>query len=852
MTLKTTRQDEHAQSSEWFSRFVEIIPFVPYTCSIDAPFLPFFFSPAVTRYTGYAPEEFLQTADFWISKIHPADRERVQQEAAQILAAGSGAIEYRFLNKKGEYCWFHDERVLTSEAENGGPRIDGYWIDITDRKRAEEARLQSERLFGAVVENSSDGILLFNAEEKAVYASPAMQRIMGYGLEILQDGPRFDLIHPDDRPSVLSAWNRTLIVPEAVIRIESRCLHKDGSYLWLEITYQNLLSDPTVGAIVCNFRDISVRKRVEEELRESEERFRAEYKGVPLPTYTYQKCGDDFSLVDYNDAADEYNKGGMEEYKGMFVQLIFHDRPDVVEHFRECYRRRTSIRKHVRYRPPIDQEDREYEATYVFVPPDMITVHTEDVTDRKKAAERIHFQASLLDQISSAVIATDMEGKVIYWNRFAESLYGWKAEEVQGKDIVRLLVPLSEMEYARERLSQLAEKGKAEGEFILLKKDGTSFPSLVTNAVIYDEAGKAIGMVGASVDISNRKRAEEALRESEVRFRQLAENIEAIFWLASPSTPGVLYVSPAYEKTWGRKLDSLYQDKFSWMDAVVSEDLDAVREQVKKARDLPVDFECRVARPDGAIRWIRCRTSPVRDETGRTYRVAGIAEDITEFRRLETEVLKISEREQARIGQDLHDGLGQHLTGIALLCQALQEKLGQKALREKVDATQIKTLVDDAIKQTRTLARMAHPLDLESDGLYVALETLASKAGEMFHAACKLEVFTQWEVTDPYTALHLYRIIQEAITNSIRHGKAKVVRIRANQEGNHLVFSVKDDGIGIRSHVENGGMGLRIMQYRARMIHGSVDLRNDSSGGAIVTCTIPIPSAAANLQGHKK
>ena len=311
------------------------------------------------------------------------------------------------------------------------------------------------------------------------------------------------------------------------------------------------------------------------------------------------------------------------------------------------------------------------------------------------------------------MIATDMEGKVIYWNRFAESLYGWKAEEARGKDIVTLLVPPSKMADARERLRKLAETGKAEGELILLKKDGTSFPSLVTNAVIYDEAGKAIGMVGTSVDIGNRKKAEEALRESEARFRQLAENIEAVFWLASPDNPGVLYVSPAYEKVWKRGLNSLYENKFAWLDSVVAEDLDAVRAQVKLARDFPVDFECRIVRTDGIIRWIRCRTSPVRDEAGRTYRVAGIAEDITEFRRLESEVLQISEREQARIGQDLHDGLGQHLTGIALLCQTLQEKLGQKTLRESVDASQIKILVDDAIKQTRTLARVAHPLHRE-------------------------------------------------------------------------------------------------------------------------------------------
>src|SRR5262249_27289868 len=137
---------------------------------------------------------------------------------------------------------------------------------------------------------------------------------------------------------------------------------------------------------------------------------------------------------------------------------------------------------------------------------------------------------------------------------------------------------------------------------------------------------------GIAIDVTDRLRAQEALRESEVRFRQLAENIREVFWMSDPNKVEILYISPAYEEVWGRSCQSLYEQPHSFLDAIHPEDLQrVVSESLNKQLDGdPGDVEYRIRRPDGALRWIRDRSFPIKDQNGRVYRVAGIAEDITD------------------------------------------------------------------------------------------------------------------------------------------------------------------------------------------------------------------------------
>jgi len=223
-------------------------------------------------------------------------------------------------------------------------------------------------------------------------------------------------------------------------------------------------------------------------------------------------------------------------------------------------------------------------------------------------------------------------------------------------------------------------------------------------------------------------------------------------------------------------------------------------------------------------------------------------------RQLEQRILDISEEERRRIGQDLHDGLGQQLTGVAFLSKALQQRLAAKGLPEAADATSIARLVSESIGQTRALARGLAPVGLEHGDLAAALTQLASATSSVFGVECDCRCDEQVLLSNLAVATHLYRIAQEAVNNAIRHGKAARIVIGlevASSTGpdGRLRLWIEDDGIGIdsppgqlrRADDARDGLGLQIMSFRAKMIGAELQIRRRAGGGTIVTCSAPYP-----------
>jgi PAS domain S-box-containing protein len=225
------------------------------------------------------------------------------------------------------------------------------------------------------------------------------------------------------------------------------------------------------------------------------------------------------------------------------------------------------------------------------------------------------------------------------------------------------------------------------------------------------------------------------------------------------------------------------------------------------------------------------------EQDGRQVEVEGIARDITERKRLERELLEISNREQRRIGHDLHDGVCQQLVGIAYLSETLADRLQEKGARESAEAERIGQLLNHAINQTRGVARGLFPVRLEESGLVSALEELATTASDLFKIDCRFSSKHPPEIIDNTIALHLYYIAQEALANAAKHGKAKNVLIAVEPFKERFALTIKDDGIGFLA-AGNGhtGMGLRIMHYRARVIDASLDIKSQPRNGTQVTC----------------
>jgi PAS domain S-box-containing protein len=341
--------------------------------------------------------------------------------------------------------------------------------------------------------------------------------------------------------------------------------------------------------------------------------------------------------------------------------------------------------------------------------------------------------------------------------------------------------------------------------------------------------------------IGEHQRAEDRLRTSEERFRQLAEGINEVFWMTDIENGHVIYVSPAYELVWGRTCASLYESPRSRLEAVHPDD----RERILPAAAGPpstegYNEEYRVVRPDGDIRWVHDRAFPIYDETGQVYRLAGIAEDITHRKRLERKVLEISDQEQRRIGRDLHDGLCQHLTATMFASKILEEELAKQSPPQAAQARQIADFLDRAIAQARNVARGLDPVKVATNGLMSALEELAATVRTMQRVDCVFRSDTPGLVEDDAAAVQLYRIAQEAVNNAVRHAQPTRVEIGLDDSDEKITLTIRDNGVGVPpvAH-KRDGMGLQTMNYRAHAIGASLDVRRGTQGGTIVTCTLP-------------
>jgi two-component system sensor kinase FixL len=216
-----------------------------------------------------------------------------------------------------------------------------------------------------------------------------------------------------------------------------------------------------------------------------------------------------------------------------------------------------------------------------------------------------------------------------------------------------------------------------------------------------------------------------------------------------------------------------------------------------------------------------------------------LRKEIAARHRLENEIIEISEREQQRIGRDLHDDLGQRLVGISYLSHLLANELSASGAPEAQQAAKITALLNDALSLTRSLARGLHPVALKSGGLMAALADLAERSSEIFQVDCRFTGPVVEPRLSDSVATHLYRISQEAVTNAVNHGKADVIRIELKAGPDLNVLSVADNGAGLpKLNPRRKGMGLRIMNYRADVIGGTIDFFTSENGGTTVTCAV--------------
>jgi signal transduction histidine kinase len=351
-------------------------------------------------------------------------------------------------------------------------------------------------------------------------------------------------------------------------------------------------------------------------------------------------------------------------------------------------------------------------------------------------------------------------------------------------------------------------------------------------------------------EIVERKIAENALRESMLRNKALLNAIpDMIFRIDKNGVildfkKGKVFGKRFRSNTFiGKNVFDLPRQYKTISNEIVQQGMEQVS-QVLQTGETQV-IECLIARRNIFYHYEVLITMSGIDE------ILGIARDITERRRLEKQVLEISDWEQQRIGQDLHDSLCQQLAGIAFLGKVLQHKLTTKSLEESNDAGEMVSLIDDAITQTKGFARGLYPVRLEADGLMTALSELARNVEKLFGISCCFECDQPVFIHDKMMAIHLYRIAQEAVNNAIKHGKATEIIIHLGNMDGFAALTVRNSGFVFRRGTKDKkGMGMSIMRHRAGMIGASLDIRSDMNNGTIVTCSFQ--NRQKTQEGDKK
>src|SRR5437868_9147681 len=220
-------------------------------------------------------------------------------------------------------------------------------------------------------------------------------------------------------------------------------------------------------------------------------------------------------------------------------------------------------------------------------------------------------------------------------------------------------------------------------------------------------------------------------------------------------------------------------------------------------------------------------------------RTAALKREMAERERLDQEIAEVADRERRRLGQNLHDSLGQHLTGTALAAQVLREKLAGRSATEVAEADKVVQYIEEGIDLTRNLARGFFSPELEADGLNVALYGLAANITERFRVPCTFNGNDAVQVGDATIATQLYRIAQEAVMNAVKHAGASRIDIELARNGQKLTLAVSDDGCGFPQKIpEPPGLGLRLMAHGASLIGGKLAITRNQDGGTLVTCNL--------------
>jgi PAS domain S-box-containing protein len=362
------------------------------------------------------------------------------------------------------------------------------------------------------------------------YSSSSIKWILGYEPSEIIGKPIYQLIHPDDLAKTMEIAKKAL-EKHSGAKLEVRCRRADGNYALLEGIGKTLTDEKgQVTGTVITCRDITERKRIEQAVKESEEKYRKLFEEAMDSIFVAD--AETGILIDCNRAATELIGRSRSELIGMHQRFLHPE--ETTGKFSKSFKQHCTDKEGQTIEEQIITKNGEIRD--VTIKANLIEVDGKkmlrgvfrDVTESKKIFEKNRLQARLLNAVGQAVIATDMNGNITYWNRAAEQLYGWSEAEVLGRNIVDVTPAETSKEQATNILNRLIAGESWSGEFLAKRRDGTPFPAIVTDAPIANDKGEIIGIIGVSTDITEQKWMQEIFNDAIGKVVELNEKLQVV------------------------------------------------------------------------------------------------------------------------------------------------------------------------------------------------------------------------------------------------------------------------------------------------------------------------------------
>jgi PAS domain S-box-containing protein len=811
------------------------------------------------KITGWTSDEVIGRTPFDI-KIW-ADPTQRTEFVKRLLAEGYvRELEVAFLTKGGQ------QRTGLGAAElihiNGERCVLSVIADITDAKQAEENRQFSERRFRQFFETMPEYSYISSPSGEIVDANPAACRALGFSKEEILGKSLSSIYAPESYSKIidlLEKLHRTGTLRNEEMFIVTRngqkrsVLLNAGSVLDAQ---GNVVFSTSVQT------DISDFKKVQKRLQENQVRLDAIIESAMDAIITVDQ---EQRVVLFNAAAEKMFRCPAKEAIGnsidRFIPRRFHaaHKSHVREFGRTGITNRTMGTTSTFWALRTNNEEFPIEASISHVSvggQDLFTVIIRDITGDRLAEEAKSLHSAIVESSSDAIIAMNLEGLIQSWNAAAEQMYGYPKEEAIGK-LITIIVPNDQLQEEIGLLRRVhAGEHISNVETVRKSKDGKLIDVSMTVSPVRDLDGNIIGASKITRDISARKLIAEALRESEERFRLVANTAPVMIWLSDPDK-----LCTYFNQTWldftGQPLESELGN--GWADGVYPDDLQRCLETYTKAFDHRERFqmEYRLRRHDGEYRWVFDQGVPRFNVDGSFVGYIGSCIDVTERKLAEEALSTVSRRlieaheeERTWLARELHDDINQRIALLAATLPHLKQALPASAVEA---SSKIDDLSDQATSlgfDVQALSHHLHSSKLE----YLGLNTAAASFCREFSDQHGLEIdFRSDEIPKTLPkeiSLCLFRVLQEALQNAMKHSGSKQIRVTLAANQGEIQLAVADSGHGFDAEaaLRGRGVGLSNMKERLKLVHGHFSIAGQPKGGTVVSVRVPLKTSIGSAQ----